>query len=191
MAKINRRTFLVGTAIAATGCTTQPFSKTYLAQPGTHLGRKRVQIYSFLDIRERELGPQLLVEIDQQLAKAFQAASVTTQNLRFKDSDPGKYISSTNMGMQIPVREAVQNHLPFEFGFSAGYRLVIFPSQVIVADAWKYYDIKWDLYDAKTGKLVWRTTSHNDGPNDDENPQARAQALVDGVMNELRASQLL
>ena len=65
--------------------------------------------------------------------------------------------------------------------------MVIFPSQVIVADAWKYYDIKWDLYDAKTGKLVWRTTSHNDGPNDDENPQA----LVDGVMNELRASQLL
>jgi len=56
------------------------------------------------------------------------------------------------------------------------------------------YDIKWEIYDAKSGQIVWATTSH--GKNTswwkiDENPDERASVLLDGFLNEIRSDKLI
>ncbi len=194
MANISRRALLIGAVIAMAGCATNQFSGTRNVSPGASLSGARLQIYSFLDIRDVEFGPNMLAEVDRQLATALESASVTVQNLRFKSSDPGKYFSSTNSGMRIPVRETIESNLAAETSFSATHRLIVFPSKMTLSGLWKFYDVTWELYESKSGKLVWATTSHGKHMNawkNDEDPEVRAKTIVDGILNEFRSSKLL
>ena len=194
MASTSRRALLIGAAIALAGCATNQFSGTRSVSPGVTLSGARLQIYSFLDLRDVEFGPNMLAEVDRQLATALGAASVSVQNLRFKSSDPGRYFSSTNAGMRVPVRETIDSNRASELSFAATHRLIIFPSKMTLSGAWKFYDVTWELYETNSGKLVWSTTSHGKHLNawkNDEDPQVRAKTIVDGVMNEFRTSKLL
>jgi len=117
----------------------------------------------YLDVRTGELGPNLLNEFDRQLTQQLAKSGITAKVLRFRDSEPGKQYSFTSTGMQIPE-------------ITTDYRLVIFPSQLTVAGAWRHYDVRWDLMDARNGKLVWSTQS---------------KTIVDGIIAEMQKSSLL
>jgi len=175
-------------------CATNQFSGTKAATSGVSLKNTQIYIYSFLDARETEFGPNLLSEFDEQLIGELEKLKVKGKILRFKDSDIGRYYSMTNAGMQIPVGQVIASNLSNERGFDARYRLVIFPSKMTLSGAWRFYDIQWDLTESQTGKKVWSTTSHGKHINmwkNDEDPRVRAKTIVDGIIVELRNSGLL
>ncbi len=194
MASSIRRGLLIAGALAASGCASNQFSGTRTVAAGSTLANARLQVYSFLDLRDVEFGPNMLGEVDRQLADALAQSSVAVQILRFKNSEPGKYFSSTNSGVRVPVRETIESNSAAERSFAATHRLIIFPSKMTLSGAWKFYDVRWELLEAGTGKLLWTTTSqgkHLNAWKNDEDPQARAKTIVDGVIAELRSSKLL
>jgi hypothetical protein len=177
-----------------TACATNQFSATRAATDGTSLRDTQIYIYSFLDAREIEFGPNLLTEFDAQFIGELEKSGVKGKILRFKDSDIGRYYSMTNTGMQLPVGQVIESNLSNERAFDAKYRLIIFPNRMRLSGAWKFYDVQWDLFDTQTGKRVWSTTSYGKHINmwkNDEDPRARAKTIVDGVLTELRNSRLL
>jgi hypothetical protein len=175
-------------------CATNEFSQTRSLVNGLSLKNSKIIAYSFLDVRDAEFGPSMLNEFDRQLADELLKSGITLSILRFKDSALGQQYSFTNSGMQIPVRDTIVANLANERSMGADYRLIIFPSQMTLRGAWKFYDVRWDLLDVRTGKRVWSTTSrgrHLTAWKSDELPEARAKTMVDGIVEELRKSNLL
>lgn len=175
------------------GCATNEFAATKSEVAGLNIKGAHVYVYSFLDVRDPELGPTMTAEVNAQLTKALAAADVQAKVLPFKASEIGRYSTLTNGNVRIPVRETVFANLAQEREFGAQYRMVIFPSNMQLQGAWKHYDIKWDLFDAQSGKLVWSTTSHGKHMTTwkvDEDPQPRAKIIVDGIIAEFKNSHL-
>jgi len=175
-------------------CATNEFLQTKTHVEGLSLKNTKLYIYSFLDVRTGELGPNLLDEFDRQLTQQLAKSGITAKVLRFRDSEPGKQYSFTSTGMQIPVRDTIVQNLANERAMATDYRMVIFPSQLTVAGAWRHYDVRWDVMDARNGKVVWSTQSkgkHMNAWKADEEPEARAKTIVDGIVAEMQKSNLL
>jgi hypothetical protein len=192
--KTTLRLFVLLCALALTACATNKFTKTQSLVNGVSLANSRIFVYSFLDIRDAEFGPNMLIEFDKQFIRDLKKSAVTAKVLRFKDSEAGKYFSFTNGGVSIPIRETLEKNADKERELNADYRLIIFPSKMTLSGAWKFYDIKWELISVKTGERVWATTSqgkHLNAWKNDEEPVARAKTIVDGIVTEMRSSKLL
>jgi hypothetical protein len=191
---LTRRFAIAAGIVALTSCASNQFSKTQTRVEGSSLRNSSVYVYSFLDIRDSEFGPQMLAAFDRQLVAALAASQVKASVLRFKESDTGRYYSASNASMQIPVRETIVSNVPKEREASADYRLVIFPSKMTLSGAWKFYDVRWDVISVKNGQTVWTTSSqgkHLNAWKNDEDPEARAKTIVDGIVAEMRKSNLL
>jgi hypothetical protein len=194
MTFILKRLAILFLAATLAACAANQFSETRTVGDSVVLRHARIYIYSFLDAREVEFGPNLLGELDTQLVSELEKNDIKGKILRFRDSNIGQYYSMTNAGMQIPVGQVVARNLNAEREFDAKYRLIIFPSKMTISGAWKFYDVQWDLFDTQTRKKVWSTTSHGKHINmwkNDEDPHVRAKTIVDGILMELRKSNLL
>jgi hypothetical protein len=189
------RTFTLLACLAiVSACATNQFSGTKSLAEGVTLKNSRLYVYSFLDIRDTQFGPNLLTEFDAQLTRELSSAAVTAKVLRFKESETGRYATISNSQMTVPIKDTIKNNAENERALGADFRLIIFPSQMTLSGAWTIYDVRWDLYETKTGKLVWATTSHGKHMNAwkrDEEPQSRAKTIVDGIMAELKNSNLI
>ena len=190
----SRRALLVGLVSLLSACATNQFSSTAPVVDGVALKNSRLFVYSFLDLRDAEFGPGMLAEFDAQLIRELAKAMVTAKVLRFKNSEVGQYYATTNGGMSIPIGQTIGGNVREEQSLGADYRLIIFPSKMTLSGAWKFYDVRWDLIDIKTGKRIWTTTSQGKHLNmwrNDEDPQARAKTIVDGIVAEFQKSKLL
>ena len=192
--KKDRRLFLLALPGLLGACASNQFMAASPVPNGMTLAKSRIYVYSFMDVRDSEFGPTMLAEIDSQLVAELAKASVTARVLRFKDSEAGKYYSTTNSGMSVPTGQTIVGNLANEKSLAANYRLVIFPSDMRIVGAWKYYQVRWELFDVTTNKQVWLATSqgkHLTFVKNDEDPQARAKTIVDGFIGELRKYRLL
>lgn len=161
---------------------------------GLSIRGSKVYAYSFLDLRDAELGADMLSQIDAQLTQSLASANVAMKVLRFKDSEPGRSFATTSGGMSVPVRQTIDSNLSEEKAQGTDYRLVVFPSKITLSGAWKFYDIRWDLIDVRTGRAVWSSASqgkHLTMWKNDEDPEARAKVIVDGVVAEFKKSGLI
>jgi hypothetical protein len=189
-----RRSFLIALTSLVSACATNQFSSTAPLGEDVSLKNSRLYVYSFLDLRDAELGANMLAEIDAQLIREFAKAGVTVKVLRFKNSEVGRYYATTNGGMSVPIGQTISSNSQEEQSLGAEYRLVIFPSKMTLSGAWRFYDVRWELMDVKTNKRLWTTTSQGKHLNmwkNDEDPQARANTIVNGIMAELQKSKLL
>src|SRR6266850_1001568 len=178
-----QRVLVVASVLVLSACATNEFSQTRTLVSGLSLKNSKLIAYSFLDVRDAEFGPSMLDELDKQLAQELLKSGITLSILRFKDSDPGRNYSFTGSGMQIPVRETIVRNLANERTMRAEYRLIIFPSKMTLSGAWKFYDLRWELVDVSTGRVIWSTTSHGKhltAWRSEELPEARAKTIVDG-----------
>lgn len=194
MKLIYRRLVIVALAAILVGCATNEFKTISSTTNGPSIRGSKVYAYSFLDLRDSELGSTMLSQIDSQLAQSLASASVSLKVLRFKDSDIGRSYATTNGGMSIPVRQTIESNLSDEKAYGTEYRLVVFPSKITLSGAWKFYDIRWDLIDVKTGNRVWGSSSqgkHLTMWKNDEDPEGRAKVIVDGVIAEFKKSGLI
>lgn len=191
---IPRRVAIIAMAATLVGCATNEFKTVASPTNGPSIRSSKVYAYSFLDLRDSELGSTMLSQIDSQLTQSLASASVSLKVLRFKDSDIGRSYATTNSGMSVPVRQTIESNISEEKAYGAEYRLVIFPSKITLSGAWKFYDIRWDLIDVKTGNRVWSSSSqgkHLTMWKNDEDPEGRAKVIVDGVIAEFKKSGLI
>jgi hypothetical protein len=195
MTNLARRVLLIACSLSLAACAANQFSKTQSLVNGVSLKGSRVFVYSFLDIRDNEFGLNMLTEVDKQLTQALQKSDVTARVLRFRDSETGKYFPLlTNGGVSIPIRQTFASNATAEQELGADYRLVIFPKKMTLSGAWKFYEISWELISTKSGERVWMTTSqgkHINAWKNDEDPVERAKTIVDGIVVEMRKSQLM
>lgn len=189
MIRTARRTLLAAALLALAACASNTIVSTTPIEAGTSLKGSKVFIYSFLDLRETEFGPNMLGEVDKQLAAELGKSKVSTQVLRFKNSEPGRYFVLSNAGMTVPVKQVIDANAAAEAEAGTQYRLIIFPSNMRLQGAWKFYDIRWEVSEVKTGKRVWSTVSqgkHLTMWKADEDPAERAKTMVDAVVAEMR-----
>lgn len=185
---------LVSIMAMLAGCVINNFDVAQPVASGVTLKSENLYIYSFLDLRASAFGPTTLEEFNKQLLQQLNASSVTAKVLNFKDSDVGHSYIATNSGMYIPIGQTIKDNLQDEKTFGARYRLVIFPTEVDFRGAWKFFDLRWVLYDTQTNKVVWETISHgkkNDFWSTNEDPQNRGGILAKGIMDALRKSNLI
>ncbi|GEM_PF-4410747 len=199
------------------GCASNTFSQTKLLAPNVSLRGSTVYVYSFLDIRENELGPKLLDQFDLQLGEELRKSGVTAKVLRFKKSAAGmaflaaqreemrrlgfydeKTIAEGIRGgaISIPVGDTISQNVGDERRIGARYRLVIFPNETTLRPGimGTSYAIRWDLTEIRSGHVVWSTTSEGrkvDGWKIDEDSEGRAKRIVDGVVSEMKTSGLM
>jgi hypothetical protein len=163
-------------------------------------------VYSFMDLRERELGSKFLDQLRRQLGDALASHDVRSTQLSFSESpvrseyamgpDPARGFSwgllagrpRESSSTRVPVREVVAANLAAESNFGASHRLIVFPAMLTQTGVGANFDVRWDLIDVVTGRLDWfslTSTRHMNLIYKDENPESRAKALVDNVTAEM------
>lgn len=186
--------YVMALAIFTAGCATTEFVTSTLPAGELSIRQAKVYAYSFLDLRDVDLGPRMPAQVNSQLVKALGNENVSLQAIQFKNTDVGRSFSTINRGMTVPVRQTIESNATAEDSFGADYRLVIFPSSIVLSGAWKFYDIRWELTDIETGNRVWSSVSkgkHLTFWKNDEDPEGRAKVIVDGAVSELKRAGLI
>lgn len=160
-----------------------------------------VYVYSFLDLREGNLGKKFLAEVKRQLDEALAKNGIRVKQLWFNDSPLRAQFSlaetgpnPSNTSTRVPVDEVIKATQDDERLFKVSHRLVAFPTSVMNANTGASFHIRWDLVDAQTNRLVWSTTSfsyHAKWFLGDENPEERANTFVQGLIMELYKSKAI
>ena len=149
-----------------------------------------VYVYSFLDIREAQLGRPCLDLVNRDLVAALKASRVDAKVLNFKDSPTSStFALYGNAGTVLPLKQVVAENAADERATGARYRLVVFPSNFEVMGAGQYWDIRWSLIDIATNRVVWTATIGGNRViwwRTTEGAEPRAKGIVDKFMDELR-----
>jgi hypothetical protein len=187
--------------LSVAGCATAPKFHTQLTP--VVLPINSVYIYSFLDVREKQLGVNFLQAVQHDLQDELTQHGVRSKQLWF-NSSPQRAEFSLNESaprglrrestVRIPVLEVIGGNASDERAFGASYRLVMSPSDITNSGVGFDSQVTWILTDVKSGQVVWRATSRMSTVNlikVDEDPSGRAQLFVHGLMQEMAKENLL
>ncbi|MFZ6778710.1 hypothetical protein ACO0LD_17950 [Undibacterium sp. Ji83W] len=185
------------------GCSTTYEFKTTRLEQQVNIRGKKLYVYSFLDVRENDLGMNLIAHFDSGLIKELAIHEVSAKVLPFRSSRIGSDYSFTQRGMKIPVNESIQDNVRDESRFQPNYRLVVFPAQVTTAVTYaasshvQSSQITWQLFDATTNTLIWSGTLAESsamsgrGRSDDSTGKERAADIITKFINALKKDNLL
>lgn len=186
--------------LCLSGCATTSFRKPPSPYSGANAFEK-VYVYSFVDIREKEIGANFMVELERTFGDALTKHGVTIEQLWFMKSPYASEYSlqQTSTGFQkgttrVPVVEVITANQKAESAFGPSHRMIIFPASFTAIDGGPAYDFRWDIYDVKSGNLDWTATSTTSVTNwakADENPVERAQMMVKGIIDEMKKAGVL
>jgi hypothetical protein len=184
------------------GCASAPTFNTTTYTVSTPM--ESVYVYSFLDVREHELGTSYMSEIEKQLDAALTQRGVRSKQLWFNRAPIRDEIAlnaqaqrnwrSIDSSVHIPVQAVMDFNASDERAFAPTHVLVVFPTETTGTGVGFAYTVTWRLMDMKTRRLAWAATSRTDNVNwmkKDELPVERAGALVGGLMKELDRNFLL
>lgn len=185
-------------AFVLAGCAIKPSVDVSTAS-SSGFELRDLYIYSFLDVRQTNLGPKYLAEFERQLGDALEKRRVRSRQLWFSRSEMGRHtammesVSSVyprrNSSLVVPVKGTVEENVQDEVAFGARYRMILFPKQI--AD--QNYTVHVDIYDVATGRLVWYATMQGRNFNwvvGDEVPEQRASLAVQSLMEAFDGSKL-
>lgn len=161
----------------------------------------KVYIYSFLDVRQNNLGNNYLAMFEPLLAEELAKRNVNSKQLWFNRSQTARHtammdtvtfagLNHRNSTTQVPVKRTITENLADESSFGARYRMTLFPKSI----SNNAYAIHIDIEDATTGKLVWYATMNGRNFNwviADEVPEQRARLSVQSIVEALDGSHLL
>ncbi len=176
-----------------TACATATFDTPAKLGQRESITGTQIYVYSFLDLRRRDLGGGMVEAVNRQLGERLAERGVETRFLTYSEAT-GKPVTGWPGSVSVPVARIVADHLNEEIGFGAEYRLLAMPSSMNLSGAGQRYQVLWSLVDVASGDEVWRTTL-NGGRTvwllQDEDAEARAAMFVDGVIAEMTRSGLL
>ncbi|MBB6342983.1 hypothetical protein HNP49_003171 [Pseudomonas fluvialis] len=181
-------------SLVISACSTSHFAVKPSDAEGVSLKGTELYVYSFLDVRESFFGPNLLLEFSKQLSSNLNNLGVSTKISSFKETEVGKYYINTNADTVIPAQQAIAKNESIEKLYDTENRLIIFPSKMTINQAVISYEIRWELVDAKTGKIIWSTMSeglHMNAWVPDEDPQPRAKKIVDAIITEMQRNRMI
>lgn len=191
------RVVLLPLLMAVNGCSAYTTSFSGTTRPGTPITLTRLYVYSFLDIRSEALGPQMMHEITRQLGERLESRGVATEQHRFQDDSLAASFTGGENSAVIPISRVVAGNAAAELGFGADYRLLAFPAwmelEYIDNKPWYIYTFRWTLEDARTGQVVWSTTSnsaHHKVQDRDKDAVGRAGEIVNRLIREMEISGL-
>jgi hypothetical protein len=167
------------------GCATSVrFMKT--TQLDAPITLSRLYVYSFLDLRTPELGPNLINELTLQLPARLAERGVATEQRWFRD-DPLAATFARLGSSEIPIRRVIERNAADEQRFGSAYRLIAFPLRVNILSGLTY-EFTWTLEDTQTNRILWSTTSHT--AQEDGTSAENAKTLLDGLIAEMDRSGL-
>jgi hypothetical protein len=158
------------------------------------LAGKKVYVYDFLDIRKEEYTPKVLDQIEGQLNTLLTQHNISSTLIRFRNTADGQFYADNSTSSVIPVQQIVEHNFSKEEEFSADYRLIVFPSRYEVFGAWRYYNIRWVVMDAYSGKSVFEyeySGRHLVMWSNGENSESRGRKIIDALSQELSKAGLI
>jgi len=181
--------------IILSGCVSKPEFQT-VKKLEKEFAIEQLYLYSFLDLREKIMGQNLIKEIEIQFDVEFKKRGVEIEQLWFKKSD---VLSSSSLvedgnGVDVPVGDVIYENLKNEVATNTKYRLVAFPSYVRLTNTGVGYQVRWELFDALSNEKLWSSSSWTYNSNfiyKDELADERAKALVGGLMKQLESLKLV
>jgi hypothetical protein len=186
--------------LGLSGCATTSFRKPPPPYSGANPFEK-VYVYSFVDIREKEIGARFMAELERQFGEALTQNAVASEQLWFTKSPAAAEYSlqqtptGVNKGTtRVPVVEVIVANQKAERAFDPSHRMIIFPASITTGGNGPTYDFRWDILDAKSGHLDWTATSSTTVTNwakADESPVERAQLMVKGIVDEMKKAGVL
>ena len=179
------------------GCATAPKFTTSVADTQARISS--VYIYSFLDLREKELGPRNIAALERQLAETLTNHGVRNKQLWFtrapvreeialNEKKKGNWFLDLGTSVRVPVNEVIASNAEDEKAFGPQCRLVVFPVSTTQTSTGMSFQMRWILAEVESGKVLWSATSNTNNMNmwkADEYPEERAAMLVDGLVKEL------
>lgn len=167
----------------------------------SNLQLDKLYIYSFLDVRQTNLGDNYLTMFEMLLAEELTKRNVNSKQLWFNRSQTARHTAmidtvtlanpyQRNSTTQVPVRRTIAENLADETSFGARYRMTLFPKSI----SNNAYAVHIDIEDVATGKLVWYATMSGRNLNwvmADEVPEQRARLTVQSIIEALDGSHLL
>lgn len=157
-----------------------------------------IYAYSFLDVREDVYTPKVLDQIKTDLAERFGLIGAKLTSLAFKDTEVARrYSSAVRPGLNstyVPVELVMLRNRGQEREAGAKYRLLIFPSNYTVSGSWRFYEIRWELIEVRSGRRVWGYTysgKHLVLWRSSENSKARSKKIVDALFAQLVKDRLI
>jgi hypothetical protein len=194
------RLWFVILVFGLSGCATTTFRKPPPPYSGADPFQK-VYIYSFVDIREKEIGTNFMAELERQFGEALTQHGVASEQLWFMKSPHASVFSlgQTPTGFQkgttkVPVVEVIVANQKVERAYEPSHRMIIFPASITTGGNGPTYDFRWDIMDVKSGHLDWTATSSTSVTNwakADESPVERAQLMVKGIIDEMKKAGVL
>ncbi|MHA6913042.1 hypothetical protein ACQUJO_07900 [Ralstonia pseudosolanacearum] len=161
-------------------------------------------IYSFLDVRENNLGRNYLAQFEKIIDDELQKRKVRSKQLWFNKSGTALHTAMIDRATftslyvrksttEVPVKRTIAENMVDEASFGANYRLILFPRN-ISNETYNSYEIHLDIQDAITGRLLWYATMKGGNFNwvvQDEVPEQRARLAVQSIIEALDGSHLL
>jgi hypothetical protein len=160
-----------------------------------------VYVYNFLDLRDEDFGEKVVAEVDRQIAESLAQHGIKAKAMRSKGTPfaakpvPGGYWSSGYAGNSntsyVPVGEIVGSNAADEQASGATHRLIIFPSNMTLSGAWKFYEVRWVLFDVSADVPAWEhvySGKHLTLWKTDENSVARGAKLVGDATSAMQKS---
>lgn len=162
---------------------------------------QQVYIYSFLDVRESNLGRNYLAQFERILDDELQKRQVRSKQLWFKKSGTALHTAMIDKATftslyvrqsttEVPVKRTIAENMADEASFGANYRLILFPKNI----SNNTYEVHLDIEDTATGRLLWYATMKGGNFNwviQDEVPEQRARLAVQSLIEALDKSHLL
>jgi len=187
------RTFLAAiAAVLLSSCATANFDTQHKLGDVRGISGAQVYIYSFLDVRDGDLGARMVGAVNEQIGAQLAAHGVESALVTYRETDAARYTARSGSVM-IPVEDIIASQLPQEEALGADYRLIIVPSEMMIYGANQSYVINWDLIDVRTGSLIWTTSLRGNRTiwwAADEDSTRRAQIFVNGVIEQMASSGL-
>lgn len=161
---------------------------------------QRVYVYSFLAVGRNAIGPGVVDRIDGVLTDRLSQSSITVGFGNSSQTNPtdGQRAASRSSGrLRLPIIEIVDNNRNNEQEFGAKYRLLIVPRFLSMSDRsgdGGQYTVSWVLIEIASEEIIWQTQlngAYNPLIYDNERADERAAMLVDGAIEQMRASGLL
>lgn len=195
------KTLLALTAILliATACTTTRFENTRALKADQQLiAGTNVVVYSFLDVHNEFFGETMVQVLHRELVSRLAQNGVTARVVVYKQAEPDAkastaYYTSNRQAVVIPLKDFLLSQKPEETKARDKYRLLIQPWYMQSHQATTDVRITWTLTDIATDQPVWTTnqqTSRLVMISSDETPETRAKEIVDGIVTQMRASNL-
>jgi hypothetical protein len=188
---------LFAAAMLAGGCAMQPkFDSTVTdaaASPGARV--TSLYVYSFLDLRESDLGSEFMKQFERILGDELRRHGVKSRQVWYARLPSDQLRPLTDSGMQrLPVAKVVADHARQETEFGATHRLVIVPTEIKHQGHWVFIDMRADVIDRATGNIVWTTHAnarHTAFSSVNDNAEERARQLAGGLVEAMRKAGLV